>query len=56
MFRSGRKSIKEAYRILYRTKEPLKDALDRIEREIDDTDEVKQLLAFARTSEKGIIR
>jgi UDP-N-acetylglucosamine acyltransferase len=53
---AGRKSIKEAYRILYRTKEPLKDALDRIEQEVDATDEVKQLLAFARASEKGIIR
>jgi UDP-N-acetylglucosamine acyltransferase len=53
---AGRKSIKEAYRILYRTKEPIKDALDRIEREVDRTDEVEQLLAFSRTSEKGIIR
>ena len=53
---AGRKSIKEAYRLLYRTKEPLAEVLERIDHEIESTEEVSQLLAFCRASEKGIIR
>ena len=50
------KSIKEAYRILYRSKESLSDALRRINDEVKNTDEVKSLVEFCKKSEKGIIR
>ena len=52
----GRKSIKEAYRILYRQEIPVSQALDRIEAEIEQTPEVSHLLEFCRSSEKGITR
>ncbi len=53
----GRKAVKEAYRILYR-QEGLNasDALDKIEAEVEQTDEIKHLLEFCRASEKGIAR
>ncbi len=52
-----RKSIKEAYRILYRNPGlPLARALERIETELEQTEEVSNLVAFCRQSEKGIIR
>lgn len=53
---AGRKAIKEAYRILYRQKTPVAEALEKIEAELDQTPEIKQLLAFCRASEKGIVR
>ncbi|MEN8255845.1 MAG: acyl-[acyl-carrier-protein]--UDP-N-acetylglucosamine O-acyltransferase, partial [Verrucomicrobiota bacterium] len=53
---AGRKAIKEAYRILYRQDEPVSDALDKIEAEVEQTPEIKHLLEFCRTSEKGITR
>ena len=53
---AGRKSIKEAYRILYRQKQPVAEALDKIEAELDQTPEIKHLLEFCRASEKGITR
>ncbi len=52
----GWKSIKEAYRILYRGKEPLQEALERLDKELDSTDEVSALLSFCHSSEKGILR
>jgi UDP-N-acetylglucosamine acyltransferase len=53
----GRKAIKEAYRILYRQDDlPVSDALDKIEAELEQTPEIKHLLAFCRASEKGIAR
>ena len=53
---AGRRSIKEAYRILYRQNAPVSQALDKIEQEVEQTAEVQHLLAFCRTSEKGITR
>lgn len=52
----GRKSIKEAYRILYRQDLPVAQALDKIEAELEQTPEVAHLLEFCRASEKGITR
>lgn len=53
----GRKAIKEAYRILYRqTDINVSDALDKIEAEVEQTPEVKHLVEFCRSSEKGIAR
>ena len=53
---AGRKSIKEAYRILYRQDQPVAQALEKIETELEQTPEVKHLLEFCRASEKGITR
>lgn len=49
------RQLKQAYRILYRSHLPLKEALERIEREIP-TDEARQLVEFIRRSERGICR
>ncbi len=52
----ARKSIKEAYRMLYRTDDSLQDVLSRMETELDQTDELKALIAFCNSAEKGIVR
>ena len=49
------RQLKQAYRILYRSHLPLKEALKRIEREIP-TEEARQLVEFIRRSERGICR
>jgi UDP-N-acetylglucosamine acyltransferase len=49
-------AIKEAYRILYRRKLPLAEALEKIENEVPSTEEVEYLLNFIRTSKVGIVR
>jgi UDP-N-acetylglucosamine acyltransferase len=53
---AGRKALKEAYRILYRQDAPVSQALDKIEAEVEQTPEIRHLLAFCRASEKGITR
>jgi len=52
----SRAAIKEAYRILYRQKAPLAEALEKIETEVPSTPEVKYLLDFIRSSKMGIVR
>ena len=53
----GRKSVKEAYRILYRQEDlAVTAALDRIEAELQPTPEITKLLGFCRSSEIGIVR
>src|ERR1051325_9319786 len=49
------RSLKEAYRILYRSGLPQEKALERIEKEIP-TEEARQLIAFIRSSQRGICR
>ena len=49
-------AIKEAYRILYRQKLPLAEAVEKIENEVPSTPEVNYLLNFIRTSKVGIVR
>lgn len=53
---TGRKSIKEAYRILYRQGLSAGQAFEKIETELTPTPEVQHLLTFCRASEKGIVR
>ncbi|QHI68887.1 acyl-ACP--UDP-N-acetylglucosamine O-acyltransferase [Tichowtungia aerotolerans] len=52
----SRAAIKQAYRILYRKKLALPDALEMIESDVPQTPEVKYLLDFIRSSETGIVR
>jgi UDP-N-acetylglucosamine acyltransferase len=49
------RQLKEAYRILYRSGLALEEALARIQREIP-TEEARHLVAFVRSSERGICR
>jgi len=52
----SRAAIKEAYRILYRQKLPMAEALEKMEDELPSTPEVEYLLNFIRTSKVGIVR
>lgn len=52
----SRAAIKEAYRILYRKKMPLAEAIEKIEKEVPQTPEIEYLLNFIRNSESGIVR
>jgi UDP-N-acetylglucosamine acyltransferase len=51
---SGRRALKEAYRILLRTGTPLEEALQQLE-QIDD-ENVSHLLSFIRESKRGFVR
>jgi UDP-N-acetylglucosamine acyltransferase len=52
----SRAAVKEAYRILYRKKLPLAEAIEKIERSVAQTPEIEHLLNFIRSSECGIVR
>lgn len=53
--REAIRQLKTAYRILYRSRLPLDQALERIEKEVA-TEEARQLVAFIRSSQRGICR
>jgi UDP-N-acetylglucosamine acyltransferase len=48
--------VKEAYRILFRSKLPLEEAVERLRTELGDQGEVQALLAFVTTSRRGLTR
>jgi len=50
------RSLKEAYRILYRGKLNVKQSVETIRKELPDSPELKELCTFIETSERGIIR
>jgi len=52
----SRDAIKEAYRILYRQKMPVAEALVKMEQELPSTPEVQHLIGFIRESKAGIVR
>jgi UDP-N-acetylglucosamine acyltransferase len=49
-----RRALKQAYRILFQGDENLSVALDRVEREVIGIPEVKHLVQFIRSSERGV--
>jgi UDP-N-acetylglucosamine acyltransferase len=49
-----RQALKQAYRILFQGTENLSSALDRAEREVAGIPEVKHLIQFVRSSERGV--
>ncbi len=49
------RELKRAYQILYRSRLPLRQALERIEREVP-TEEARHLIQFVRSSERGFCR
>lgn len=48
--------VKEAYRILFRSKLPLEEAVERLRTELGDQPEIQALLTFVTTSRRGITR
>jgi len=48
--------VKEAYRILFRSKLPLEEAIERLRTELGDQSEIQTLLSFVATSQRGITR
>lgn len=48
--------VKEAYRILFRSKLPLEEAVDRLRTELGDQTEIQVLLSFVTTSQRGLTR
>jgi UDP-N-acetylglucosamine acyltransferase len=50
--REAIKGLKEAYRLLYRSQQPLRDAILKLEKD-NSVQEVGELIAFLRSSAKG---
>ena len=50
------KLIKEAFRLIYRSKYNRQQAIEAIRRELPQTEEIAQMLEFIQKSERGIIR
>jgi UDP-N-acetylglucosamine acyltransferase len=50
------RTLKEAYRILYRSDLNTKQALQELEKSFGDSAEVRELIAFIESSQRGIIR
>ena len=50
------KSIKEAFRLVYRSKYNTRQAVEAIEKELPANEEITQILGFIAASERGIIR
>lgn len=48
--------VKEAYRILFRSKLPLEEAVERIRTELGNPTELQLLLGFVTTSQRGLTR
>ena len=56
-FSSGTVSqLKKAYRIIFRIGLTLNEAIERVSAEVEQIDEVKNLIAFIKSSERGITR
>jgi UDP-N-acetylglucosamine acyltransferase len=50
------RAIRHAFRVLLAAKLNTSQALERIEREVEQTDDVRALVEFIRTSERGIVK
>jgi UDP-N-acetylglucosamine acyltransferase len=50
------KWIKEAFRLMYRSKLNTRQGLEAVRRELPATEEINQILEFIEQSERGIIR
>jgi len=48
--------VKEAYRILFRSKLPLDEAVERLRTELGDQGEIQVLLSFITTTQRGLTR
>lgn len=52
----GQRALKAAHRILYRRGLATGAAVEAIEREVEQTEEVRHLVAFVRSSQRGIVK
>ena len=50
------KAIKEAFRLIYRSKYNTRQAIEAIAKELPPNEEIKQIIEFIEKSERGIIR
>jgi len=50
------KPIKEAFRLIYRSKYNTAQALEAVRKELPQSDEIREIVEFIETSERGIIR
>jgi len=48
--------LKKAYKILFREKRTLKDAIQKIQEDLPYTDEIKHLIEFIQKNKRGICR
>jgi UDP-N-acetylglucosamine acyltransferase len=48
--------LKKAYKILFRDKKTLKDAIKKIQEDLPYTDEIKHLIEFIQENKRGICR
>jgi UDP-N-acetylglucosamine acyltransferase len=49
-------NIKEAYRIIYQENLTVKDALEKVEEDLDLSEELRNIISFFQESERGVIR
>jgi acyl-[acyl carrier protein]--UDP-N-acetylglucosamine O-acyltransferase len=48
--------IKEAFRLIYRSKYNTRQAIEAMQKELSQTKEIAQIIEFIEKSERGIIR
>ncbi len=48
------RAVKEAFKVIFRSELPLKEAMAKVESELDLTDDVRMMLDFIRASKRGI--
>lgn len=50
------KALKKAYRIIFRSQLLLHDAIEKVEKEVEDVPEVRHFVKFIKESERGVCR
>ena len=50
------KLIKEAFRLIYRSKLNTRQAVEAMRKELPQSDEIREIVDFIETTERGIIR
>ena len=50
------KLIKEAFRLIYRSKYNRRQAIEAMQKELPQTEDITEIIQFLETSERGIIR
>jgi UDP-N-acetylglucosamine acyltransferase len=50
------KVIKEAFRLIYRSKYNTRQAIEAMQKELPQTEEITEIIQFIEQSERGIIR
>ena len=52
----AQKALRQAFKIIFKEKLTISNALEKIEQELPPIDEVKRLVEFVRTSERGVCK